>query len=363
MAYASLKDVAARAGVSFQTASKVLNGQPGAASEETGKRVLAAARELGYVRNALARGLKQQRSMTIGVLSDDFADAAVTHFVSAAQRALDGEGGVALVASASPGSDPLVPLRRLEEHRVQGLLIVAPSLEHDPRLAEALPPTLPVVSLAHVAGASVPLVGSDHRQTGALVAEHLLRLGHRRIGTVTGVSARRVTAHRHAGFENALAAAGVPLDPEAVVEADWSVAGGRAAAHRLLDRVPDLTAVFAHTDLMALGVLRALSERNVPVPELCSVVGCDDLETAAYFDPPLSTVHVPFEETGVLATRLLLRAVRGEQIPRRELLPVSFVERASTARPPPAAGRADPGSPQQTAARQQTLAPSQGGRS
>src|SRR3954447_3549465 len=150
--YASIKDVAALAGVSFQTASKVLNGRTGVASAATHSRILNAAHELGYVPNALARGLVHQTSTTIGVLSDDVSDVAIARFVGGAQRSVESAGHAALVASTPAGGNHSLLLRRLQEHRVQGILVVAPSLEGDPRLAEALPTRLPIVSLSHIAG-------------------------------------------------------------------------------------------------------------------------------------------------------------------------------------------------------------------
>ncbi|RKS77389.1 LacI family transcriptional regulator [Motilibacter peucedani] len=346
--YASIKDVAALAGVSFQTASKVLNGQPGVASPATHERILAAARSLGYVPNALARGLVHQVSPTVGILSDDFSDAAIARFVTGAQREVDGAGHSALVVSIAPGSDPVSLLRRLQEHRVQGVLVVAPSLEGNRRLAAALPSSLPVVSLSSIPGARVPLVGSDHGRTGALAAEHLLALGHRRIWTVTGPRRRRVTASRLRGLRDTLAAGGVELPDDAVAEADWTSAGAYVATCRLLDEQLPPTAVFAQTDLMAIGVLRALSEHGLRVPDDCSVVGCDDFDVAEYLTPPLTTVRVPFEETGARAATLLLDSMRGERIPLRELLPVRLVERASTARPPPPADHDRPAPPAPT---------------
>ena len=327
--------MAARAGVSFQTASKVLNGQAGVVSPATNDRILNAARDLGYVPNALARGLVHQSSATIGILSDDFSDGVIARFVTGAQRSVDSAGHTALVVSTPPGGDHSIPLRRLQEQRVQGILVIAPSLEGDPRLAEALPNTVPLVSLSHIAGTKVPVVGSDHGKTGALVAEHLLSLGHKRVATIIGSMNRRVTASRLKGFQDALEADGVTLKPTAIVEVDWTSGGARAAVHPLMDLHSAPTAIFAQTDLMALGVLRALAERGIRVPDECSVVGCDDLEIAAFLSPPLTTVRIPFEDTGALAALQLLKLIRGKKVPRRALLPVALIERGSTARPPP----------------------------
>jgi LacI family transcriptional regulator len=291
------------------------------------------------VPNALARGLVHQTSPTVGILSDDFSDVAIARFVIGAQRSVAGEGFAALVVSTPAGGDHTVSLRWLHELRVRGVLLIAPSLESDARLAEAFRDSVPRVSLSQVAGTRTTVVGSDHRLTGALVAEHLLSLGHQRVGTITGGRDRRVTLSRLKGFRDRLRAGGVTLEPAGVVEADWTSSGARAAAHRLLDADAEITAIFAQSDLMALGVLRALAERGIRVPGDCSVVGCDDLDIAGFLTPPLTTVRVPFEETGALAAHLLLRSIRGEKIPARELLPVRFVERASTARPPPQSRR------------------------
>ncbi|SHN47880.1 LacI family DNA-binding transcriptional regulator [Cryptosporangium aurantiacum] len=330
--YVSLKDVAERAGVSFQTASKVLNRRSGVVSVATRERIERAARELGYVPNALARGLVRRDSLTVGILADDFSDVALSRFVVAVQRTVERQGHAALVATTAPES--AAPLRRLQEYRVNGIVVVAPSIEEDAGFGEYLRGPLPAVTLNHIAGGGVPAVGSDHRQTGALAAEHLVGLGHRAIGTVTGPTGRRVVGSRLGGFRATLDAAGVGLPEHRVLATEWDAGSAAAATHRLLDADPGITAIFAHNDTMAFGVLAALRVRGVPVPQACSVVGCDDAPLAGFAAPPLTTVRVPFEETGARAAELLLARIRGEDIPPRDLLPVHLVVRASTAPPP-----------------------------
>jgi LacI family transcriptional regulator len=332
--YVSLKDVAARSGVSFQTASKVLNGRSGVVSPGTRERILRAAGELGYVPNAMARGLVRQASLTVGVLADDFSDLAVSQFVLAAQRAAAGSGHGALISSVHADIDALLAVRKLLEYRVDGILVAAPSLEDDPALGAALRGPLPVVSINRIHGGGVPMIGSDHAETGTLAAEHLLGLGHRRIGTVIGPRGRQVVQRRMRGFRAALRAAGEPLPERRVVEADWTSDGGWAATHRLLDADPTVTAVFVHNDTMAMGALKALHERGLRLPAECSVVGCDDLSFAAYLVPPLTTVRIPFQETGERAANLLLDRIGGKPIPARDLLPVELVVRDSTGPPP-----------------------------
>ena len=331
--YGSLKDVASRAGVSFQTASKVLNGQPRVVSERTRARILRAADELGYVPNALARGLVSRTSGTIGILVEDFADPALSQFVKAAERAAGAQGHAALIVTAQQGSDPALAVRKMEEQRVGGILVIAPSLEEDERLGVALRRRLPAVSVNHIHGGGIPLVGSDHSSTGAMAAEHLTELGHQRIGTVSGLRFRHVVRSRHRGFREGLRQAGRRLPRRHVAEADWTLAGGHVAAHRLLDVVPPLTALFVHSDVMALGVLHALRERGRRVPDDCSVVSCDDLDSSPYLSPPLTSVHVPFEETGEQAATLLLQRMRGDMTAKQVLLPTHLVVRSSTGPP------------------------------
>ncbi|WP_173132548.1 LacI family DNA-binding transcriptional regulator [Kibdelosporangium persicum] len=329
----SLKDVAARAGVSFQTASKVLNGHSRVASPSTRERIQRAAAELGYVPNAMARGLVRQASVTIGVLADDFSDQAVSQFVLAAQRAAASHGHGALISSVHADIDAELAVRKLLEYRVDGILVAAPSLEDEPQLGDALRGPLPVVSINRIHGGGVPLIGSDHALTGTLAAQHLLDLGHRRIGTVIGPRGRQVVRRRTRGFRDTLRAAGRPLPERRIAEADWTYDGGWAATHRLLDTDPAITAVFVQNDVMAMGALKALHERGLRLPADCSVVGCDDLSFAAYLVPPLTTVRIPFEETGERAATLLLDRIGGKQIPTRNLLPVELVVRESTTSP------------------------------
>jgi LacI family transcriptional regulator len=329
--YVSLKDVAARAGVSFQTASKVLNGQRGVASAATVERVRRVAEELGYVPNALARGLVRRNSVTVGILVDDLADMALALFVAGAQTALAGQGHAVLLTAIGPGSGASGALRKLLEHRVDGLLVIAPSIENDSDAGAALRPDLPLVSLNRLPG-----VDADHRATGQLAADHLVELGHRRIATIVGPRQRDVVRTRLAGFRDGLVAADIELPDHRIGESTWSPESAYRATAAVLDRDPGVTAVFAQNDLMASGVLRQLADRDLRVPEQVSVVGCDDLPTSPFLVPALTTVHVPFGETGARAAAVLLELIGGTPVARRELLPVHLVERAST-RPPPSA--------------------------
>jgi LacI family transcriptional regulator len=250
-----------------------------------------------------------------------------------------------LIVRARAGEDPELAVRKLREHRVAGIIVVAPSLEEDGGVADALRRFPPVVSLNHIDGGGIAVVGSNHAATGTVAAEHLLALGHQQIATITGPPGRRVVQSRHRGFKEALAAARVPLPARRVRAADWTPAAAYAAVDPMLGNDPTITAFFVHSDVMAVGVLRALHDHGRQIPDDYSIVGCDDLQAASYTIPSLTTVRVPFEETGDRAAKVLLQLVRGETPPAQVLLPIQLVVRHSTAAarthdlPPPIASR------------------------
>jgi LacI family transcriptional regulator len=339
--YVSIKEVAARAGVSFQTASKVLNGGDVRVSAQTAERILAAAGELGYRPNTIARSLVQRASATIGLVASDATDVAIAQASVAAEQAARRHGHSVLVGHlARGGADGADIVRTLIERRVDGIIAAAPEVEEDTEVADLLRRYVPAVSLQAVPGGGVPMVGSNHRDTGRLAANHLLGLGHTRIGTVTGLFRRRVTRSRLHGYEDALRAAGLEPGEDLVVEGDWTPHGGAAATRLLLERSPDLTAIFVHSDMMAIGVLSALWQTGHRVPADVAVVSCDDIEFAEYLTPPLTTVRVPLAETGRQAVELLLRSIAGEPVPERTpLLPVELIVRGSCGAPAPAGPR------------------------
>ncbi len=326
-----MKDVAARSGVSFQTTSKVLNGG-GSVSEETRARILQAASDLAYVPNLQARSLVMQRTRTIGLIAGDLGDQNLSRFIVGAEREARRQGYGVIITSIEPeGSGTEYALPAMMERRVDGILLAAAQMEDDLALAHVLDPTLPVVSLHHVPGGGVATVGSDHDLVGLLATRHLIEKGHRTIATVIGTYGRRVVKSRLRGYRRAVEEAGIAFDPALVEAGGWEIAGGYAATIRLYDRRSEITAIFAQNDTMAIGVLSALRVLGKEVPGDCAVMGCDDIEIAPYTQPPLSTIHIPFYETGAEAMRLLVNMIAtGSVKPRKELLPVHLMARASS---------------------------------
>jgi DNA-binding LacI/PurR family transcriptional regulator len=334
MAPVSIKDIAARAGVSFQTVSKVLKGK-GSVSPETRAWILEVAEQLGYVPNAVARSLVSQRTGTIGVVASDLSDYVLAQFIVGAEHEARRQNQCVIIGTIDMhGTDTERYIRLLIERRVDGILLAAPQLEHDTRVGEMLRGRLPVVGIHSIPGEAIVMVGSHQSQTGFVATQHLLELGHRRIGIVTGPQSRRVTQSRLRGYQRALQAWNVAYIPELVEEGNWEVDGGYAATQRLLKREPDITAIFAQNDMMAIGVLSALHDQGRRVPQDCAVVGCDDIPIAAHTIPSLTTVHLPFYETGEAAMRLLLDIIANQATePALISPPIHLVQRASSGKP------------------------------
>lgn len=324
----SLKDIAAEAGVSFQTVSKVLRGR-GTVTPATRARIHAAADALGYVPDEVARSLVTQRTSTLGVVVGDLGDHVLARFVAGAEREARRQGHAVVIVNLEPDTTGHRSVSALLRRRVDGIVLAAPQLEEDERLAE-LVRTVPSAAIHSVAGGDLPLVGSSQTSIGRTATAHLLDLGHRAVATITGPHARRAARSRLRGWSGALATVGLEPDDDLVVEGDWSPSSGYAALRRLLDRRVEVTAVFAHSDLMAAGALHALADAGRAVPDDVAVIGCDDIPIAAHTIPPLSTVHVPFAETGAAAVRSLLARIDGTgDGASPELLPTTLVCRRS----------------------------------
>jgi DNA-binding LacI/PurR family transcriptional regulator len=321
----TIRDVAARAGVSHQTVSRVINDNP-QVTAATRERVLASIRELGFVPSPLARGLLSNQTRSLGVVAEDISDHFFARMAAGAEAEARRRGYYLMIGSVEPGDDEAGYLRLMLERRVEGLIVARPSV---PLSAEALTAGIPVVAVGVGAHTDVSVVDVDNHQGGYDAAKHLLERGHRRIATIVGPAPWPSAAARLEGYRQALQEAGA----DELVEhaADWGLEDGLAAASRLLERDAGFTALFAHSDLIALGAIRRLREAGLRVPDDVSVVGYDDLPIADYVEPALTTVHQPMREVGAVAAGLLLDQLeRGAPLPpAAHLLPARLVVRQS----------------------------------
>ncbi len=328
-------DVARLAGVSHQTVSRVLNGHP-SVRPETRVRVETAIRTLGYRRNSAARALATRRSSTVGLLTATSNQSGPIFTLVAVEQACRAAGLWVSVVSLSVYDPESVrsALDHFLDQGVDGIITIAP-VRDAVLAASAVAPGLPLVVVAPLlAGSGGSLhVAVDQRQGARSAVRHLVELGHTTIAHVPGPPDWLDAAEREAGWLAELSASG--LRPGPSLPGDWSAASGYAAGRRLLAE-PGPTAVFAANDLMALGLVRAVTEAGLRVPEDLSVVGFDDLEIAAYARPPLTTVRQDFGDLGRAAVDLLLARLVDEPAPPATLVEAVLQVRASTAPPPPA---------------------------
>lgn len=323
----TIKDVASRAGVSFSAVSKILRGgSEFRFNEETRRRVLAAARELEYSPHAAARALAARRTQTIGFLCFELSDPYQATLAQAVQGLLEKRGYHLVVCSANRESEREAAYTRwLSESRVDGILVVA-STGASQMVAQELkdrraiivaagPSLLPETSDVFTAS-----VAHDNLHGGRLIGQHLGELGHRRVGfTAPGGLSRHTSSLRLQGLRQGLAACGVHDEVRLVDAADNTFEGGLRATRLLLEQCPDITAIFAYNDRVALGALQALWRAGRRVPEEIAVVGYQDLPFASYTVPPLTTARIPVPQIAEIATGLLFHALDGEEIEERQV--------------------------------------------
>ncbi|WP_243709571.1 LacI family DNA-binding transcriptional regulator, partial [Micromonospora sp. 15K316] len=326
--------MAARAGVSIASASRVLNGVGG--SPETVRKVRAAAAEVGYVPNAIARSLQSQRTGLIALAVEDIGNPVYVAMMRAIE-AVVASSGRQLVVHATGGriDNETTLLRRLANRYVDGM-IISPIRVTDDHLGALVASPVPVVVVGQL-GADAPIdnVRTDSRHGVALAVDHLLATGRRRVGFVNGPLDTVPGAARDAGFRTALARHGIELDEDLVEVGDFQYAAGRAAAVRLLARAaPD--ALICANDLIAVGALHALLATGRRVPQDVALVGMDDTELAQMMFPQLSSVSLGSAERGRRAAELLLQRIADPALPpRREQVQPNLAVRASSATTPP----------------------------
>ena len=329
---ATIKDVAALAGVSFTTVSHVVNNSRPVSADVRAK-VEHAIVKLNYVPSAVARSLKARSTATIGLVVPNSTN---PYFAELARGIEDhcGRSGYCVFLCNSD-DDPTKQrhyLRVLQEKRIDGLIVA--SAGADGVLARTLADAgVPIVVVdREIEGLTADLVQIDHERGAYLATRHLLELGHVRIGCITGPVQMAVSAMRVHGFLRAMAERGIEIVKDGIVEGDFTIPGGYVAGGRLLDEV-EPSAIFAGNDMMGIGALRAAAERKIRVPEQLSIVGFDDIELSRYVYPALSTVGQSIVQLGDVAAQTLIERISGETEggPRRRVVTPQLAVRESTA--------------------------------
>ena len=328
----TIAQVAAAAGVSAMTVSNVLNDRPGA-SAKTREAVLKTARQLGYVPNLAARGLKGGRTGLVGVVALDLTNQYALEVVRGIADELAGaEMEVLISATYQDAGRERERVAFLTNGLVDGLLLIAPALE-EPTIEVLRAAGRPVAVIdPRRMDVDLPRVVVDNYQGTRRATQHLIDLGHRRIAYIGGDPDFDSAAERHRGFGDAMRLAGLPVPDAMVRECAFSYEGGVNAAADLLTQA-DPTALLAASDLIAFGAIDAARARGIDVPGRLSVVGFDDLPQAAQSFPGLTTVRQPLHDMGATAVRMLLAQLAGSAITDRVQMETTLVVRGSAVAP------------------------------
>jgi len=333
-----LEDVARLAGVSLSTASRVLNGSTRQVSAEMSRRVLEAARKLGYTPNVHAQAVARGTSNLVGLVVHDIADPYFSSIAAGVMRVADEHGLVVTVCNTIRDPDREIGyVALLRAQRARAVILVG-SRFTDKELLTRLANEIDAfrrgggrVACVSQRKLAADTVLPENRAGARALARDLVGLGHRRFAVLAGPETMLTARDRLAGFRDGLAAAGISLERDQIVHGAFTRDGGYAAAEELIRRGLDVTCVFAVNDVMAVGAIAAFRAHGVTVPADVSVAGFDDIVTLRDLVPSLTTVHLPLEEMGVEAARLAFGPEPGDT-PRLVRVPGEVVLRESTRR-------------------------------
>ncbi|MFQ3536872.1 MAG: LacI family DNA-binding transcriptional regulator [Aggregatilineales bacterium] len=314
-----LKDIAKLTGYSLTTVSRALAGYSDV-NAQTRAYILETAQALGYQPNGVAQQLRRQITNTLGLVIPANAHDFSGDFFSQLLHGIGAEAAEhhfdVLISSARSVEEEMCIYRRLVGGRRVDGMILARTRRHDPRIAYLCAQKYPFAVAGRAAldePSDFPYIDTDSQAGIRRLVAHLSALRHRHIGLILPPAEIAFTGYRLLGYQEGLAAAGLPFQPSYIVYSDLTRGGGFHAAHQLLDAHPHLTALIACNDLMALGAMSAAQGRGLRVGRDLSIVGFDDIPAAEYSHPPLTTIRQPTYETGRRLTAMLVSLIRGEQ--------------------------------------------------
>jgi DNA-binding LacI/PurR family transcriptional regulator len=311
----TISQVAKEAGVSLQTVSRVINNRQ-EITPATRQRVQDVIKRLGYHPNAIARSLSQRRSHTLGVVTSGLEYYGPSHILVGIEQGANQAGlSIFLNLLHHPESENIGPIvNGLISRQVEGIIWAVPEIGNNRSwFREAMPqPPIPVIFLSTRPRDDLNVVEIDNRNGAYMATEHLLERGYRKIGLITGPLTWWAAGERRRGWQEALTAAGIPFSDSQVVEGNWSAESGERGLHELLEKSPDVQAVFACNDQMALGLMQAARSLGKRIPEDLAVVGFDDIPESAFYYPPLTTIRQGLYELGHVAVQTFVKIREAE---------------------------------------------------
>ncbi|WP_211746443.1 LacI family DNA-binding transcriptional regulator [Paenibacillus sp. Marseille-Q4541] len=326
----TIKDVAKAANVSVATVSRVLHNLSGY-SEKTKKKVLDTIEELGYQPNAIARGLVNKRTQTIGVLFPNVSSSFSSELLHGIEEvAHEQEFSIIVCNTVADGIRTMKYLQVLREKQVDGIIFTSELLRDEYyRIIEEM--KIPVVLVnTYSQKYQIPYVKTDDRQAAYQATDYLIQKGHRDIAMIAGTKSDIIAGiPRVEGYKQALTDNHIDIDESKIVYGDFQLQSGRDAMETLLANETRITAVFAASDEMAIGAMGVAYEKGIKIPEELSIMGYDDLSLAQMVYPPLTTVHQPLKEMGRIATENLIKLIIGKERVSSNIVTHHIVERKS----------------------------------
>ncbi len=321
----TILDVAAKAGVSKATVSRVLNNTA-VVNVKTRERVLQVIRELNYTPSFLAKGMRKQNSGTIGIIVPDFNNLYYSEFLTHVEREVRSTDYTSIICSVENDieRENEYITRLVERQQVEGLILCWYfRAKEDSSFLSKLSRRLPIVLMDETAeGLPISSVYSDQYKGLKTLTEHLIGKGHKRIAILRSLKRYTIGQLRFEGYVDAMQEANLEVRPEFIEESDWTVSGGYEACNRLLERcgsgVP--TAIIGVSDLIAIGALMSVYERKLSVPDMIAIAGYDDIPLARAIFPPLTTVREPIANKAKIAVQLLIQRIKNERKRNKDVI-------------------------------------------
>lgn len=327
----TIKDVARHANVSITTVSRVLNETEHAVSPETKERVLKSIQELGFYPNAMARGLHLNKTRTIGLIIQDISNPYYPSIVRGVEDAAQELGYTVVLANVYRSRERTTKyLNVLREKRVDGIIFTGGGVVKDAVEEKFFERThITTVVIGKSCNAKLPSVQINNVQASREACEHLIKLGHRKIVTITGPCDSTTAIDRLEGYQQALKVHGIDPQEGWIYQGNFEFESGYRAAESFLSMGNGFTALFAHNDMMAIGAMKALREKGLRIPEDIAVIGFDNIPLTSYITPALSTVAVPVYELGRTSMKILSDLLSGNEVSRITTLPTKLTLRQS----------------------------------
>lgn len=324
----TIKKIAELANVSNATVSKILNGKDKNISESTRQRVLEIVKSEGYIPNEIAKSLKMKRTKTIGIIMPDVMNLFFSELARGVEDAAERKGySVILCNSDNKESKEKRYIQMLQEKMVDGIILTASESSASKSLKRRNTPMV-LLDREIAIDEKVGRITADNEKGAYNATNYLIQKGCKNIGIISADNKNKPSAQRLKGYENALVDNGLEVDKNKIFLQYYTIESGYIGTMTLLDRT-EIDSIFCGNDLIAIGSIRALKEKNIKVPDEVKVIGFDDISISQYMDPPLTTIKQPIYEMGEEAVRMLVSIIEKKDTEMAKVLKTKLIERGS----------------------------------